>query len=244
MQVAALLIASLLLPILARAEEGRGEGGARATVKAEVHVKASTTPSANSGRGASTTPKTIKDRISEKKDEVKSKIEEKRGEVQDKIKARVDEFTKKVIERYEAALDRLVNLAARIDSRIAKFEAEGTNQAKAKELMVTAKAKIEIAKTSIANIKAGIYATSTASTTSVTASSTATTTPSLKPGFDRLRLVMQKAKTDLKAAHAALVEVVKNIKPGRNKTATTTPTGSGSSTTTPNTSTSTATTTP
>jgi cellobiose-specific phosphotransferase system component IIA len=46
----------------------------------------------------------------------------------------------------------------------------------------------------------------------------------IKKDFDGLRAQLDKAKTDIKAAHAALVDVVNNLKPGRNKTATSTAT--------------------
>lgn len=157
----------------------------------------------------------LKTEINEKKDSIKNEVEKKRENAINQIKERLAKFVANTIERYEAAIERLEKLAQRIDSRIAKFEAEGVNVTKAKELMVVAKLKIETAKTSVSGINLQ---------SELTASSTATTTVMIKKDFEGLRVQLEKAKTDIKAAHAALVDVVKNLKPGRNKTATSTAT--------------------
>lgn len=157
----------------------------------------------------------LKTQINEKKDSIRNEVDKKRENAVNQIKERLAKFITNTIERYEAAITRLEKLAQRIDSRIAKFEAEGVNVTKAKELMVIAKLKIETAKTSVSGINLQ---------SELTASSTATTTVMIKKDFEGLRAQLEKAKTDIKAAHAALVDVVKNLKPGQNRTATSTAT--------------------
>jgi ABC-type transporter Mla subunit MlaD len=157
----------------------------------------------------------FKTEINNKKEEIKSEVEKRKEGAISQIKERLAKFTSNTVERFNAAIDRLEKLAQRIDSRIGKLEAEGVNVSKAKELMVIAKLKIETAKTSVSGISLQ---------SELTASSTATSTAMIKKDFDGLRAQLDKAKTDIKAAHAALVDVVNNLKPGRNKTATSTAT--------------------
>ena len=153
---------------------------------------------------AETKKETIKDEIEAKRESIKNSVEERRQNAVDKIKERVDQFVQNVVNRYEAAISRLEKLADRIDSRIAKMEADKIDVTKAKELMVKAKAKIEIAKTSIIGI-------------TTTISTNATTTALMKEEFKIIKTQVEKAKEDIKTAHAVLVDVVKNLKPGQNK---------------------------
>lgn len=160
---------------------------------------------------------TIRDEIEAKKESLKNSVEERRQNAEDKIKERMDQFVQNVKNRYEAAISRLGILADRIDSRIAKIEkqntlketSESTDLSKAKELMVVAREKIEIAKISITDI---------ASTTITTTNTSASTTKEiLKQKFNIIKTQIKKAKEDIKTAHAALVDVVNSLKPGQNK---------------------------
>lgn len=156
---------------------------------------------------------TIKNAIETKKNIVRDEMQERRERAIESIRERLNNFTEKIVERFEAAIERLEELASRIDSRIAKMEIENIDVKKAKELMAVAKIKIETAKTSALGI--GLES-------QVVASSTATTTAAIKVDFENIKNQIEKAKTDIKAAHAALVDVVANLKPGQNKKATTT----------------------
>jgi len=159
----------------------------------------------------------LKQEMEQKKEEVKNTIEERKQNATENVNREVAKFVRNMNERLNAAVNRLVKLADRIDSRIAKMETDKINVTKAKELMVIARAKIETAKAS-----ATLVTVATTSTSS-TASSTATTTIALiKEAFKVTKAQIEKAKTDIKLAHEALVNVVENLKPGKNKTATTT----------------------
>lgn len=100
-----------------------------------------------------------------------------------------------------------------------KLEAEGINVIEAKNLLDAARLKIGIAASSTALIK--IEANEFMSEN---ASSTATST-NYKNEYRDIKNAVEKAKKDIKAAHAALVDVINSLKPGRNKpkTATSTP---------------------
>lgn len=201
-----IITAALLVPIVAGAED-----------REDVKLRASTSVDMRKG----TT--TLKERLEAQKENLKENIEnrkekmsEKRDELQERIRSRFTEFMNRVIKRFNAASERLDKIVARIESRLTKLESEGVDESKARSLLADAKLKLTVAKTSIANI-------------SVTASSTAAATTTIKLKYPAVKDAVEKAKTDLKAAHAALIEVVKSIKPGKNKehatstTATTTP---------------------
>jgi Ni/Co efflux regulator RcnB len=103
--------------------------------------------------------------LQNKKGEIKDSIRERKDNAVDQIQNRLNKFIQNVIDRFDAAVERLEQLTLRIESRIAKLDTESVNTAKAKELLVIAKSKIQIAKTSISLIQfATTTATSTAST--------------------------------------------------------------------------------
>jgi hypothetical protein len=149
---------------------------------------------------------TFGEKMEARKNSVKNSVEERRQNAVNKIIERVNKFADIIIARYEAAIDRLGSLADRIESRITKIEAGGINESEAKELLTAAKTKIETAKISVANI---------ASTTTNT--SFGTTTATVKEDFEIIKTLMEKAKSDIKTAHAALIDVVNSLKPGDNK---------------------------
>jgi hypothetical protein len=167
----------------------------------------------------------MKEEFEARKETFKNEIEERKEGALSKIQERLKKFNENVIERFNAAIIRLEKLAGRIDSRIAKLEAENISVKEAKDLMVVAKLKIETAKTSISGISLE---------SEIVASSTATTTATFKKEFESLKLQVEKAKTDIKAAHAALVDVINSLKPGLNKKATTTNATSTATTTSSN----------
>lgn len=161
------------------------------------------TDSSNSGPS-----KTIRDEIEQKKEAVRNTIEERRQNASEKIRGRIDQFIQNVKERFEAAVNRLEILAGRIESRIAKIEARNIKVEEAKKLLGEAKKDIETARISVTAISFQINI----------ASSTATTTIALmKEAFKTTKDQIEKAKKDLKTAHASLVDVINSLKPGDNK---------------------------
>ena len=166
-----------------------------------VSFAETSTSSANVEKGS-----TIRDKIEAKKEALKNSVEERRQNALNKIIERVNQFVQNIIERFDAATNRLEKLADRINSRITKMEARNVDVAKAKELLAAAKAKIETAKISVTGIAGATIDTSLS-----------TTTVAVKKDFGIIKTKIEKAKEDIKAAHAALVEVVNNLKPGQNK---------------------------
>ena len=160
--------------------------------------------------------RTLKDKVEAKREDIKERMEAKREDIKDKAKGIFSDFSKKVIERFNAAIERLDKISGRIESRIGKLEAEGVDESNAKGLLVIAKAKLDIARVSVANISIAVN-------NAITASST------LKMNYPAVKNVVEKAKADLKNAHRALIDVVKNIKPGKNKNQTSTSTATTTS---------------
>jgi hypothetical protein len=167
----------------------------------------------------SETSANIKEKIENKKEEIKQKvasttnavknsIEGRKQNATDKMKESVNKFVSKTIVRFSAAANRLEILAIRIDSRIAKIKARGIDESKAEKLLADAIIKIQTAKKSISLI------TSSANIDSTEASSTV---KALKEAFSVTKVQIEKAKKDLSAAHAALIDVVNSLKPGDNK---------------------------
>ena len=161
---------------------------------------------------------TIKDEIEAKKEaleqemeqnreEIKNRVEERRQNTTDQITERVNKFISKIIERFSTAANRLDILVIRIESRIEKIEARDIDVTEANDLLVIAKTKIETAKTSISLIALPEIIDPAASTTA----------SAIKEAFETTKTQIEQAKKDLKAAHAALVEVIKSLKPGDNK---------------------------
>ena len=175
----------------------------RESLKAEVETKREIIKSEPEQKR-----ETIKEEMEAKRESIKKEVEQRRENAIGKIQERLNEFVENIIERFEAAVGRLERLAERIDSRIVKMEAENIDVKNAKELLAIAKIKIETARTSISEVDLE---------SQIISSSAATTTAVVKEDFQDLKAQMEKAKKDIKAAHATLVEVVKNLKSGYNK---------------------------
>lgn len=186
------LVLGLLMPISAFAREEE----VRINASTSAEVKATTSPREKLNE--------LREKAQEKKDQIKEKVDSKREETQNRVKDRLDSFIKTVIERLTAATERFDKIALRIESRITKLESEGVDESKAKELLVTAKTKISVAKAGISNIH-------------IAASSTVATSTDLKVNYQAIKDAVEKSKEDLKAAQSALVEVIRNMKPGQNK---------------------------
>lgn len=232
--LSSIIFALSILPVISSAEEGSASlkirvgtsTEARIKAKAELEVRRKEMEERRETLKNEMEEKreTLKDEMEQKRETIKGEIENKRESIKDEVEKRrenaieniqnrLNKFVHNVTERFDAAIERLEKLASRIDGRITKMEAENIDVTNAKELMVVAKIKIETAKTSIAGLSLE---------SEVISSSTATTTVDIKEDFQNLKNQVEKAKKDIKAAHAALVEVIRNLKPGQHKTATST----------------------
>jgi chromosome segregation ATPase len=177
----------------------------RETMKADIEAKRETMKAEIDAKKDEIDEKkdTIKAQIEERRQNIKSEVEERKSNAVGVIKERIGTFTQNVIKRFNAAIERLDTLAGRIDSRIAKIEAEGGDTAKAKELMAVAKTQLETAKISTSGVELEVKAL---------ISVEASTTAEIKDEFDSLKDQIEKAKGDIKKAHSSLIEVINSLK--------------------------------
>jgi len=165
-----------------------------------------------SAEGTSTI-KTLRGELQDKRQEVRTELQQKRGEIKtsisqerEKIKAervqfvneRVGKLVDQMIKRFNTALERLVKIADRVDSRIAKVKANGKDTSLAEKSVSDARAKIEQAKTDIAKIPGLIN------------EAVATTTP--KERFSGLRELANTIRGELESARTSLKKAVKILR--------------------------------
>ena len=155
----------------------------------------------------------IKDKVLENKNEVKTTAVENRKELEAKrnaLKKQITDRRMRLLAKFaeqqtrvhKAAIGRLTKLGDRIDSRIAKIEAEK------KVSMTEAKAKMVIARADIA--AAQTYLTSIAA--QVTVITSASTTPQV--ALQGVKDLFVKSRENLKTAQQSLVDVISSIKLG------------------------------
>lgn len=148
---------------------------------------------------------------SETKAEFKAKIDdhgEKRGQLKDDFKLqilkRVDFEFQMMIKRFNAAIERLGKIGDRIDSRIAKLKSENKDTTDAEKHLSDARAKIEIAKTDIANLV-------TLSADAKVKIENSSTTPVQTP-FKDVRELAQKIRKGLIDAHKDLMDSIRAVR--------------------------------
>lgn len=138
--------------------------------------------------------------------EKSDKMEERKGNMMERKEAilkKLDEKGKqmvvkiilKVQNKFSEAINRLVKIDAKIETRIAKFEAKGINVIDTKALLVKARADLKIAQANLAALPTAIKTTLSAETVSK----------------DELKTAIAKAKESIKAAHASYVQVVASL---------------------------------
>jgi len=155
-----------------------------------------------------------KENIKDTRTDTKEVVKEKRAEIKGTI---VKAALEKAVRRLAAAILRLETIASRIESRINKFEALGVDMAHSKTALGGAWLKIDEAKALVAALK------NTALESRVT-----------KDKLETLRQEVKNAHDGVKAAHAALVDVINSMKPGAEILRAKIEARSGKATTTPN----------
>lgn len=141
-----------------------------------------------------------------------ARVGERIARLEQRRRAIVVRYFEKMMLRFEAADNRLMKIADRIESRLNKFSQEkGKDVTALKAKLLDARAKINEAEDAIREAKNKLE------------SALNSDTP--KEQFAALKSLVQDAKEKLKAAHAALVKVVAEIKgaSGSPKQETTTP---------------------
>ncbi len=131
----------------------------------------------------------------ERREEMKERMQERRGEV-------LKRMSTQMITRMEAAIDRFVKLADRLDSRVGKLKEKGVNTATAEANLAIARTKITEATTAVALAKSSIE------------SAVASADASGEDAGKGVREALQNARQAIEAAHKALVIAVSSLKAG------------------------------
>ena len=204
-----LTVAALVAtPIFISAEDDDSLTGVKDRVKAELQERKEVLEQKKEQirQEIQTRTEAVRAEMEAKRETVRSEVQQRREDALSKIRERLQHFAEKIIERYEAAVNRLEKLSERIASRIAKMEEAGIDVTEAKELLEIADLKIETAAASVAAI---------GTVDEIISSNTSTSTDTVRADLSSLREEMAQAKADIKAAHAALVDVVIALKPGQ-----------------------------
>lgn len=158
----------------------------------------------------------VRQNLQEKRDQLKQQAQERRSQLQerkqdlkrklhDRQAKRVAAFTERMVGRFEAALGRLDHLAERISHRLDKLAEEKKHDVSMyRSALDAAKAKIEAARVSLQEARVPLEAIS------------ASDAP--QEHFNEAREKLHEVKEMVKAAHAALVDVIHSIKEGFNVT--------------------------
>lgn len=132
------------------------------------------------------------------KEEAKQRVEAMRKKLGDGRAKRVEQFFNNMVRKFENAIDRLNNLADRIDSRLKKTEDAGNDVAKQRDLLKVARDKITAVETALSDAKAKF------------AEMAKSENP--KEAFKKVKELARGVAEKVKEAHRALVEVVTSLK--------------------------------
>ncbi|OGF62525.1 hypothetical protein A2926_02190 [Candidatus Giovannonibacteria bacterium RIFCSPLOWO2_01_FULL_44_40] len=141
--------------------------------------------------------------------EAKTKREAFKAEAQKRVDAlqkkvgeerakRIDQFFNQMVRKFENAIDRLNNLADRIESRLTKTEAAGNDVSKQRDLLKAARDKISAVETALSDAKAQFAAMAKSENPKV--------------AFEKVKELVRGVAQKVKDAHKALVDVVTAIK--------------------------------
>src|SRR3990167_363567 len=124
-------------------------------------------------------------------DALKKKVGEERAK-------RIDQFFNQMVKKFENAIDRLNNLADRIESRLNKTEATGNDVSKQWDLLKAARDKIVTVEAALGDSKAQFEAMALSENP--------------RSAFQQVKELIRGVADKIKDAHKALVDVVKSIK--------------------------------
>ncbi len=141
---------------------------------------------------------TTRDNMQQRREDMKEKRQERRGEI-------LKRQATMLINRMKAAIERIVKLSGRVDSRIVKLKEHGADTSKPEASMVIARGKIADAKAAVAAAEAAV------ANAVINADASASTTASVDPGKP-VREALNKAKDAVIAAHKALVDAIESLK--------------------------------
>ncbi len=140
----------------------------------------------------------LKNKVAEVKEKAKEKVQEVRKKLEDQRSKRVADFNQRMLARFDASINRLENVASRLDSRLGKLAKDGQDVTDFRIALDGAKSKIASAKTALGEVKLSLEAVAVSETP--------------KTDFETARGKLDSIKDAIKQAQAALVDVINSIK--------------------------------
>lgn len=158
-----------------------------------------------------------KQRVAEEKDSIIAKISSStegvriiRQEIKDAVEARIGKRLAgqkmKVAEVFEKAIQNLKDLILRIESRMTKMESGGIDISASKVLLETAKAKLALSETELANLENML--------TNEIPTATSTKNIERKDKLAKIKAQSEKTKISIKVTHKSIVDVIESLKAG------------------------------
>lgn len=132
------------------------------------------------------------------KEEAKQRVEAMKKKLGEERAKRIEQFFNNMVRKFENAIDRLNNLAERIESRLTKTEDAGNDVAKQRDLLKVARDKITAVETALSDAKAKF------------AEMAKSENP--KEAFKKVKELAHSVAEKVKEAHKALVDVVTSLK--------------------------------
>lgn len=132
------------------------------------------------------------------KDEAKQRVETMKKKLGEERAKRIEQFFNQMVKKFENAIDRLNNLADRIESRLKKTEDAGNDVSKPRDLLKVARDKITAVETALSDAKAKF------------ADMAKSENP--KAAFEKVKELVKGVAQKVKEAHKALVDVITSIK--------------------------------
>lgn len=141
--------------------------------------------------------------IKDKREMLKEKLQAKKAGANEKIAAAHKMRVEKIIKVLENRVEELNKFISRVEAHIAKLAADGTDTAAANALLTAAKVKVAEAGASVDGLYSQV--------------DVAVTAENQKVALQSVTTAARNTEAKLKTAHAAIVDVINSLKPGRNK---------------------------
>ena len=142
-----------------------------------------------------------RERMETRHEELRTQWEDRKAQLSERHKQNIKNHIERIVQRMEAAVERLTKLADKIEARLSRLEEEGADVASLRLFLEEARSAISRADATL--------------DTAALELRSAPDTDNPAEVIGNARIVLQDVKMALREAHAALVEVVVEIKKGQ-----------------------------
>ena len=149
-----------------------------------------------------------KQKIASSTEKLKEKKEELKNEIEIKIGKKLDDQKIKIANEFEKTIRNLKDLVLRIESRIAKIDAEKIDTSVSKTLLANAKTNLSLAETELTNLENLLAQNIPVVSTSTSEKAQRNTI------LKTIKTQSEKTKNSIKTAHLSIIKVVESLKKG------------------------------